>query len=823
MSSSVNNNSLQFFKKYELGKVLGTGAFSEVKIAVNRQTKEKFAVKIIDKSKCKGKENMIDTEISILSKVHHENIVRLYDLYQIENKIYLVMELVTGGELFDDIVRRGKYTESDAAKIVQKILLAIDYLHGMGIAHRDLKPENLLLSDKSKNGKVMISDFGLSKIFNDEEVMKTACGTPGYVAPEVLKRQGYGKEVDLWSIGVITYILLCGYPPFYDQNNVELYKQILACRYEFEKPWWDNISEDAKGFIRKLLVLDPAKRYTAKQAVMHPFIVLNCGPPPNTVESIPKEIAPTPNTYIKEGNNISGKETPQEYYEGNSDISQPTKESSTHNNNVNNLAPGVTKKLQQVLSTKNIKYSQNESENNENNNKKNSNKKSNNTSLENIENKPSTNANENTSISKNDQKKKESQISNNNQESNDVKEKSLNQILATIPPVSPYFINGKKSIRVLSFNIFLRPPGIKNHDSDHKAMRLAYFCERVIHSYDIICLQEFFAYGTSRQAKFLAYAKNAGFEYSLTLNSKNLINTSIDSGLVIISRYPIIKSERLTFKRGIKTDRFYSKGALYAKILCSPNRELNVFNTHLQSGISNSNNSDGVNLSDALVVTRCKQLMALKSFIDSCTEDSTGPILLAADMNVNSRRTFKNGNDSEEYVLMKKILAGEWVAVINHHDTTTVSTASKSQSGGMNTVSKVIGGNKKFTESVPRYKVTDLIYDAYGKHPITKGDVESFETMKPTETVLTSTSSLWTCLSVDYLFWMEHKESATNANAANNPNNNYHPCSVNDEKSEKEKFSVSIDKTQVNKFLTPSREFTQLSDHYGLTSIINVN
>lgn len=810
MSNQNINNNLQFFKKYELGKVLGTGAFSEVKVAINRQTREKFAVKIIDKSKCKGKENMIDTEISILSKVHHENIVQLYDLYQIENKIYLVMELVTGGELFDDIVRRGKYTESDAAKIVQKILLAIDYLHGMGIAHRDLKPENLLLSDKSKNGKVMISDFGLSKIFNDEEVMKTACGTPGYVAPEVLKRQGYGKEVDLWSIGVITYILLCGYPPFYDQNNVELYKQILACRYEFEKPWWDNISEDAKGFIRKLLVLDPAKRYTAKQAVMHPFIVVNCGPPPNTVESIPKEISQSsynshPSTAKSRDDN---NDTNQEYHKGSNIsnkqyISQSTKDS----NNSNNLAPGVTKKLQQVLSSKNSKIFQNDYDNN-----KNENKKSNNQSYV-------SNANENQTILKDTSKTKDSQESNQNQEHHVEEEKTLNQIMASIPPVSPYFINGKKSIRILSFNIFLRPPGIKNHDSDHKAMRLAYFCERVIHSYDIICLQEFFAYGTSRQTKFLQYAKNAGFEYSLTLTSKNIINTSIDSGLVIISRYPIIKSDRLTFKRGIKTDRFYSKGALYAKILCSPNRELNVFNTHLQSGIS-SNNTDGVNLSDALVVTRCKQLMALKSFIDSCTADSTGPILLAGDMNVNSRRTFKNGNDSEEYVLMKKILAGEWVAVINHHDTTTVSTASKSQNGtGMNTVSKVIGGNKKFTETVPRYKITDLVYESYGKHPITKGDVESFDTMKPTETILTSTSSLWTCLSVDYLFWMEHKDSSNQ-----NPNNNYkaNPNTV-DEKDEKEKISVVIDKTQVNKFLTPSREYTQLSDHYGLSSIINVN
>jgi len=204
--------------------------------------------------------------------------------------------------------------------------------------------------------------------------------------------------------------------------------------------------------------------------------------------------------------------------------------------------------------------------------------------------------------------------------------------------------------------------------------------------------------------------------------------------------------------------------------------------------------------------------MALKSFIDSCTDDSNGPILLAGDMNVNSRRSFKNGNDSEEYVLMKKILAGEWVAVINHHDTTTVSTASKSQSGHMNTVSKVIGGNKKFTDTVPRYKVTDLVYESYGKHPITKGDVESFETMKPTETILTSTSSLWTCLSVDYLFWMEHKENNANQN---NPNNNYKSNNqYNIEKERDTSITINVDRTQVNKFLTPSREYTQLSGNY---------
>ncbi|KAJ3096585.1 calcium calmodulin-dependent protein kinase type 1G [Phlyctochytrium planicorne] len=266
----------QLTSKYEITDTLGTGAFSEVKTATERATGNKYAIKIVDKSKCKGKESMIETEVNILMRVRHENIIQLYEMFEIDNKIYLVMELVTGGELFDEIVKIGKYSEPEAAKIVCKILQAIDYLHAQGIAHRDLKPENLLLSDRSPQAKIMISDFGLSKIFCDDEVMRTACGTPGYVAPEVLKRQGYGREVDLWSLGVITYILLCGYPPFYDQNNVELFKQIMAGRYEFDRPWWDNISETAKDFIRRLLVLDPRQRFTAQSALAHPFIVNNC-------------------------------------------------------------------------------------------------------------------------------------------------------------------------------------------------------------------------------------------------------------------------------------------------------------------------------------------------------------------------------------------------------------------------------------------------------------------------------------------------------------------------------------------------------------------
>ncbi|KAJ3301307.1 hypothetical protein HDV03_001056, partial [Kappamyces sp. JEL0829] len=276
------------------------GAFSEVKIGVSKETGAKYAIKIVDRSKCKGKEDMVETEVKILKMIRHQNIVQLYEMYEFDGKIYLVMELVTGGELFDEIMGRGTFGEKDAAKIVQKILLAIQYLHSMGIVHRDLKPENLLLSDKSSNPEIKISDFGLSKIFTESEVMKTACGTPGYVgraelltpAPEVLKKRGYGPQVDLWSLGVITYILLCGYPPFFDSSNPELFRKIMAGRFQFDRPWWDNISDQgtvrtgltlpAKDFVCKLLIVEPQHRWNAAQALSHPFITNNCFPPPPT-------------------------------------------------------------------------------------------------------------------------------------------------------------------------------------------------------------------------------------------------------------------------------------------------------------------------------------------------------------------------------------------------------------------------------------------------------------------------------------------------------------------------------------------------------------
>ncbi|XP_024944151.1 calcium/calmodulin-dependent protein kinase type 1 isoform X4 [Cephus cinctus] len=237
--------------KYILKELLGTGAFSEVRLAESKDKPgQMFAVKIIDKKALKGKEDSLENEIKVLRRfsetvtphsgdgplksdssgergwLTHPNIVQLLETFEDKHKVYLVMELVTGGELFDRIVEKGSYTEKDASGLIRQVLEAVDYMHEQGVVHRDLKPENLLYYSPDEDSKIMISDFGLSKM-EDSGIMATACGTPGYVAPEVLAQKPYGKAVDVWSIGVISYILLCGYPPFYDENDANLFAQIL--------------------------------------------------------------------------------------------------------------------------------------------------------------------------------------------------------------------------------------------------------------------------------------------------------------------------------------------------------------------------------------------------------------------------------------------------------------------------------------------------------------------------------------------------------------------------------------------------------------------
>ncbi|CAM9969619.1 calcium/calmodulin-dependent protein kinase type 1-like isoform X1 [Lampetra fluviatilis] len=275
---------------YELREVLGTGAFSEVVLAQEKASGRLFAVKCITKQALRGKESSIENEIAVLHKLKHENIVSLEDIYESKTHLYLVMQLVSGGELFDRIVEKGFYTEKDASALIRQVLDAVRYLHQMDVVHRDLKPENLLYDSPDPDSKIMISDFGLSKIQIGGDVMSTACGTPGYVAPEILAQKPYGKEVDCWSIGVISYILLCGYPPFYDENDATLFEQILKAEYEFDSPYWDDISDSAKDFIQHLMEKEPVKRYTCSQALEHPWIAGDTALDRNIHESVSEQI-----------------------------------------------------------------------------------------------------------------------------------------------------------------------------------------------------------------------------------------------------------------------------------------------------------------------------------------------------------------------------------------------------------------------------------------------------------------------------------------------------------------------------------------------------
>ncbi|XP_057193711.1 calcium/calmodulin-dependent protein kinase type 1 isoform X2 [Triplophysa rosa] len=275
---------------YDFKEVLGTGAFSEVFLAEEKKTQRLVAIKCIPKKALEGKENSIENEIAVLHRIKHENIVSLEDIFESQSHLYLVMQLVSGGELFDRIVEKGFYTERDASKLIRQILDAVKYLHDMGIVHRDLKPENLLYYSMEEDSNIMISDFGLSKIEDSGSVMSTACGTPGYVAPEVLAQKPYSKAVDCWSIGVISYILLCGYPPFYDEIDAKLFEQILKAEYEFDSPYWDDISDSAKDFISHLMEKDPCLRYTCEQALQHPWISGDTALDRNIHESVSAQI-----------------------------------------------------------------------------------------------------------------------------------------------------------------------------------------------------------------------------------------------------------------------------------------------------------------------------------------------------------------------------------------------------------------------------------------------------------------------------------------------------------------------------------------------------
>ncbi|XP_041102666.1 serine/threonine-protein kinase DCLK3-like [Polyodon spathula] len=258
---------------YEIGRTVGDGNFAVVKECKLRNTDALYAMKIIDKAKLKGKEHMIENEISIIKSLSHPNVVRLLEEYETDSEVYLIMEFVHGGDLFDAITDSVKFTEHSAALMIIDLCQALAYTHSKNVVHRDLKPENLLVQHNVDGSTTLkLADFGLA--MEVTEPIFTVCGTPTYVAPEILSEKGYGLQVDMWATGVILYILLCGFPPFrsLERDQEELFEIIQLGEYEFLSPYWDSISDGAKDLISKLLVVDEHKRYTAQQVLQHPWV-----------------------------------------------------------------------------------------------------------------------------------------------------------------------------------------------------------------------------------------------------------------------------------------------------------------------------------------------------------------------------------------------------------------------------------------------------------------------------------------------------------------------------------------------------------------------
>jgi len=259
---------------YSMGDKIGKGAFSTVYEALEKSSGEKYAVKVINRKFIKQK--LLDREIEIMTKIRHDNILFCKAVFETDQQIFLVLELVKGGELYDRIVEDGEFNEDEAKEIVFQILSAVEYLHKNQIAHRDLKPENILCSTRSngtgfRQESIKVADFGLSKMF-DRELLLSQCGSPTYVAPEVLLAIPYDQSVDMWAIGVITYVMLTGCFPFFEEGNnyKALYQKIINIDFTF--PDDPPMSNEVKDFISKLLVRDPAKRATIEQCKEHVWL-----------------------------------------------------------------------------------------------------------------------------------------------------------------------------------------------------------------------------------------------------------------------------------------------------------------------------------------------------------------------------------------------------------------------------------------------------------------------------------------------------------------------------------------------------------------------
>lgn len=272
----------EFYQKYDPKEVIGRGVSSVVRRCVHKHTGQEFAVKIIEITAEKMTQQQLEeVKSSTLKEIHvlnlvkgHPSIITLIDSYESTTFIFLVFDLMRRGELFDYLTEKVTLSEKETRSIMRALLEAVEYLHSLNIVHRDLKPENVLLDDQ---GHIKLSDFGFSVQLGPKEKLRELCGTPGYLAPEILKcsmdetHEGYGKEVDLWACGVILFTLLAGSPPFWHRKQLLMLRMIMDGRYQFSSPEWDDRSDTVKDLISRLLVLDPTIRLTAEQALAHPF------------------------------------------------------------------------------------------------------------------------------------------------------------------------------------------------------------------------------------------------------------------------------------------------------------------------------------------------------------------------------------------------------------------------------------------------------------------------------------------------------------------------------------------------------------------------
>uniref|UniRef100_A0A674IX36 CaM kinase-like vesicle-associated protein n=1 Tax=Terrapene triunguis TaxID=2587831 RepID=A0A674IX36_9SAUR len=282
--------------RYDLGQVIKTEEFCEIFRAKEKTTGKLYTCKKFLKRDGRKVRKAAKNEIIILKMVKHPNILQLVDVYVTRKEYFIFLELATGREVFDWILDQGYYSERDTSNVIRQVLEAVAYLHSLKIVHRNLKLENLVYYNRLKNSKIVISDFHLAKLENG--LIKEPCGTPEYLAPEVVGRQRYGRPVDCWAIGVIMYILLSGNPPFYEEveeddyenHDKNLFRKILAGNYEFDPPYWDDISQAAKELVTRLMEVDQDQRITAEEAISHEWISGNAASDKNIKDGVCAQI-----------------------------------------------------------------------------------------------------------------------------------------------------------------------------------------------------------------------------------------------------------------------------------------------------------------------------------------------------------------------------------------------------------------------------------------------------------------------------------------------------------------------------------------------------